>query len=109
MSLAIDGSSQNNSLGVTSLSIFFSTSHTNDIIVIFAGCSQNVTSVTSTSGLNFVLGGKNGAAGMFLYYAIAPNILVAESFTVNIASTGSIDIVGWGISGGNISNPFDGN
>jgi hypothetical protein len=115
----IDGSATVNNWSTSaSKTITLSTTLTNDLVVVAvfhekSGGLQNITGMTSTSGLVFTRRSKkqNTAATEEVWAAPSTAILTGEVITVNLdAATDDACIIAFGIHGLNdITNPFDTN
>ena len=88
------------------------TGNAGDVVVLvaecgFRSCNGNVSSVTDSSGLSYVLRVSYGPNDrLWEYYAIAPTPLSSDNITVAVSGF----LIGWmvfAVKGANIATPFD--
>jgi hypothetical protein len=111
---ALDGTATG--IGGSSYSVPFtltlSTTHTND--VIFVACVTPFThiataGVSDTAGLTWTQR-AGGTDPLNEYWAKSPGVLSGDTITVTLAATGnSYSCIAWGVSGANVTSPFDPN
>jgi hypothetical protein len=109
--LALDGHILGNNTGGTSVSASLSTSTSNDVIIASIVSNSTVSSI-SASGLTF-----NEVSGMpyfgtstnniDFYWAPASSPLSSVSITADMSASTYVTMIAFGISGANISSPFD--
>src|SRR5262249_29253047 len=90
----------------------FTTTQTNDIIVVCASAQlgPNVTSITSSSSLSFTRRAFYAAHGMEIWWALATNVLASEVITVHYSGNSSVAIaMVFAAHGCNLGQPWDTN
>ena len=118
--MTIDGSTQSFCTNATSsCSATITTSHANDIIIVYASETLDVQTtcsftVSDTTGLSWFsrgpsVSGRGGKDQLQEFWARSPNVLTSDVVTESIAGCGNnyngLEV--FGITGANLSIPFD--
>jgi hypothetical protein len=107
--LSIDGTAHGTTAGATTVSVTLTTSHANDVIIVFANGNGGAITGVTASGLTFTQRARSPSfPWMYEFYAIAASPLSSVSITTTQASSAFLTVDAFGISGANTVSLFDG-
>jgi len=99
--------------GVMCCGTSLTTNNPNDVIVViiecgYISCSDNVSSVTDNSGLDYALRASFAPNDrLWEYYAIAPSTLSSDNITVRVSGQRFFEFMAFAVKGVNIATVFD--
>lgn len=112
VNIAVDGEANGGAISSSTVSATLTTTHPNDLIVVFLSTNQGWVASSGCSDSNSLgwtsRGGLTGEPpSIGEYYAKSANALSADKISCAMYPAGNLSMVAFGVSGANLSAPFD--